>query len=633
MQFNSGIVGVLVVVFALIASVILGVVTNVDSQTVNKDVEEYVADITGGFTAGREKSYSDYNPSNNYNGYTNNTYQNRFAVEFEPSRYVNNYPLTYSENPIVFDVMDTTASNVSWGGSSTTLWYEIFGYRSVDTKANYESGTVVKCVKFSDFLPDVMPSNTDHLKYIEFSISTAKDSNGHATNTASILTGPNRMIYDESYAWIITSRIFGNTISADYSKAPYSNGENSPYYLLPRGSSNTEMIKIRYDVANDALAFYMSNGDTITTSPAADVYVTGTHTIHDYYDGDITTTSNINVSYSYEDSTQYIDTRYGVGVRNGEEVEWYNKQQNGVVSIAFSVWDELTNTFTDTGSYLNTGVIQYYDSADSVTFSVSRSGGRTYIAINGNTPVDIGTWKQIQMDIDTIDGKIIAYPISTWDNFNNYTLTGTSVEIGEITKGNLERIVWTANDSFRFEVINTIVFFNSYGVVLIDPYITITDLWPGYTRFMVSFTKVATVGSQITIGSTTYPITDNHISVNGTSINVTDMEVYFEKDGNDWDLTFESEKNVAKTVENSTYIGMTGTWYFNAGFYNVVTKQVVERVWNPVYDWFAGNLFFWMAGFTLVGGIISWKLGYADPLSILILIASEVILIIIGGAI
>ena len=78
---------------------------------------------------------------------------------------------------------------------------------------------------------------------------------------------------------------------------------------------------------------------------------------------------------------------------------------------------------------------------------------------------------------------------------------------------------------------------------------------------------------------------------------------------------------------------MTGTWYFSAGFYNVVTKQVVERVWNPIYDWFAGNLFFWMAGFTLVGGIVSWKLGYADPLSILILIASEVILIIIGGAI
>lgn len=641
MEFNRGVAGVLVVVLSMIAAVALGVVTNIDTTTVQKDVDEYVADITGGFTAQKEQSYIDYTPASNYNGYTNNTYSNRFAVDFEPSNYTNNYPLTYTENPITFDIMNATASNIAWGGSSSTLEYDIYSIQSRTPQADYN--TDFKFIKFTDLLPDIMPDNTTNLKYIEISISTAKDSVGNPTNTASITTGPNRLVFDESYGWLITPRLFGYTSEYIYEKAPYSNGTNSPFSQLILDSPSTEMCRIRYNVAEQSIAYYLGNEELITTSPAADAYVTGTHTIHDYYDGDFTTTSDIYVSYSYEDNTKYIDTRYGVSVRNSENVDWSNKQKNGVTSIAFSVWDDLTNTFTDTGSYSTTGTISCYNSATTDTFTVSRSSGKTYVSLNGGANVEIGTWNQIQLDIDTIHGKLTAYPILTWANFNDYALMGTSIEIGDLSKGDLEKISWTANDSFRFEVVNTRVFFNSYGVVLVDPYITISNLWPNYERFLVTFSKVASVGDSVTIGNVTYKIINNELNTvtieddvpiyTPTGIYATDLSIRYVKSDSGWDVTLYSDKNELTLNVPSTYIGMTGAWYFNSGFYQTVTKDVTERSWNPgEYDWFKGHMFFWMAGFVLLLGLGAYKLGYLDGISIIILIASEFILIIIGGA-
>ena len=166
---------------------------------------------------------------------------------------------------------------------------------------------------------------------------------------------------------------------------------------------------------------------------------------------------------------------------------------------------------------------------------------------------------------------------------------------------------------------------------MIDPHITVSDLWPSYSRFMVALEKVATIGTSITLGNSTFPITDGTISVNGETLAVADLQLFYEKDGTNWDITLSTDRSQTEITEPNTNISMEGTWYFNAGFYDIVTKQVKENVWNPIYDWYAGNLFFWMAGFVLIGGIISWKTGYADPMSILILIVSEVILITIGG--
>lgn len=643
MEFDKGMAGVLVVVLSLIASVGLGVITNIDTTTVQKDVDEYVADITGGFTAGKEQSYTDYNTSRNYNGYSN-TITNRFAVNFTPSSYVNNYPLTYSEDPTEFSVMSTTATNIPWGSTEYTNGaVNLFGTAvSSYTQGQYNTGNTVKIVKFGDMLPDIMPENTDSLKYIEITLYTNKTQpyySTHPTNTVAIVS-PLYAREVSAYGWWVLPSSFGT------SPFIFSNYDGSPYSQATVGGDDVLVAKVRYSVEDNAVAWFRDADMTqlITTAPASDTYVIALADVKDVDapSGFIDTTSDIIVSYSYENNTQYIDTRYGVGVRNSETVTWSNNQQNGVTSIAFSVWDSATETFNDTGSYSDTGEISYYGTNLTDTFTISRVSGYTYISLNGRANINLGTWDQVQLDIDSITGQLIAYPIDTWNNFNNYSIMNVPTVIGPITKANLEGISWTANNSFRFQVTNTQVFFNSYGVVMIDPSITISDLWPNYTRFAVTIGKVASVGTEIKIGDIRFKIMDNllyRISVTEgneeytpTGLDITDLTIHYVKNDNTWDVNMSSGTNSLDISVPNTYIGMTGTWYFIAGFYNTITKDVTERTWNPsTYNWFESHMFFWMAGFVLLLGLGAYKLGYLDGISILIIIASEFILIIIGG--
>lgn len=665
MQFNSGIVGVLVVVFALIASVILGVVTNVDSQTVNKDVEEYVADITGGFTADKEQSYTDYNPSGNYNGYTNNTYSNRFAVNFEQSGFVNNYPLSFRTDQTTSsrftkpsDFQSTTTSyegpyagatgligdsyEFSESGPAGTLFYENYLLSASAAFSNHSgisfnlSDVFTECVADGTTLLGATPTTVEIDITNTISRTDANYLHVHSPATPSIPT----YNFKNNILILPNDPITASGLPTYYSKDK----------LQTLGADSRYDTIIYYSPSDNAFTLQIGGVPVLTGNPNNYRLIYGTPylgkityveyhqntpptEIHSEYTPMTHDSPTLSIKYSTDTITGYIDTRYGIGIRDSESVDWTNKQQNGITSIVFSVWNDSDKTFTEFGNYSNTGIISYYGTTATDTFTISRNSGRTSVSLNGGIAVDLGIWNQIQLDFNNINGTLTAYPISTWDNFNNYTIMDTAVYIGELTKSNLDSIRWSANNSFRLEIENTRVFFNSYGVVMIDPHITITDLWTNYNKFMVALDNVATIGNSITIGTSTYPITNNTITVNDESLDVTKLQMYYSKDDDLWNIKLVSDGIDTEITESSTYLYLSGTWYFNAGFYKITTKQVTENVWNPVYDWFAGNLFFWMAGFTLVGGIISWKLGYADPLSILILIASEVILIIIGGAI
>ena len=68
-HFDKGAFGVVCVVLSLFASVLFGVVTNVSSETVERDRPDYVTDISGLYQSTNERSYVDYDPAANFNGY------------------------------------------------------------------------------------------------------------------------------------------------------------------------------------------------------------------------------------------------------------------------------------------------------------------------------------------------------------------------------------------------------------------------------------------------------------------------------------------------------------------------------------------------------------------------------------
>ena len=670
MEFNKGMAGVLVVVLSLIASVGLGVITNIDTTTVQKDVDEYVADITGGLTYDKEKSYIDYNPSRNYNGYSNSTVEDSFPVQFTEASTVNNYPITFTNNPIEFDIMDSTATNLAYGyGTDLTYdpynycYYQIFGMNTRIVGSEYIAGTTIKAIKFTDLLTDITPVDTTNLLSINITVYTTKEGTEedyYPGNMAAIVSGD---VFKKSgnYSWFLAPTNFGT------SPYVYSYTAGTPFYDLPIGES-VDLLNITYNLSTNLCTYYRaSDNSTIQVSNPNDMYVFASNTVG--IDTTHATASKIKVAYSYSGNTEYIDTRYGINIMDRtltpEQVTWANNQENGVTDVTFSIWNENKKEFTDHVwdsvneeylptyiNYSNTAVLHYTNTNLTDTFTISRTNGFTSISLNGNTAIPIGTWSQVQLKIDNINGTLTAYPIQTWDNFNNYSLMGTSIEIGELNIGNLGDILWTMNnpdplndpkESFRLQVVNTQVFFNSYGVVMINPSITIENLWPNYTNFTIDIDKVATVGNSITFGSTTYVIIsnilntvtvdDNNTIYTPTGIDVTDMDLHYTKSGDQWNLTITSGKNILNLTVPNTYIAMTGAWYFTMGFYQTITKNVTERTWDPAtYNWFESHMFFWMAGFVLLLGIGAYKLGYLDGISILIIIASEFILIIIGGA-
>lgn len=678
-------VGVLIVILSLMASAGLGVITNIETETVTKNVDEYVADITGAFESDREQSYADYNPSSNYNGYTNNTVSNTFAVDFNESVYTNNYPISYSgisgdsstyTSILSFNDITTTSSQTDFCGPGYTRYDREYWDRDPDNAQNvrwreYSSvegprytGDSIKQVNLYSIFTKCIEDGTTVLgtapSTIEITIPyTVRQMSTTFNWTYHPISGFASIYYLDNNIVLLPS----STELGTYLPSPYSWD-----YLNQMGPLATYSMVLKYvPLGNTQHLFTAYIGDTPVYTGSSDNYTMfyapefsvkktnsvevlgGQEGISPHYevtttpiDYGIDTTLPLSVHYSADTLTKHIDTRYGIGIRNGESVTWSNGQQNGVTTLTYSVWNGATNTFEDTGSYYDTATLRYYNTDETDTFTISRSAGKMYVSLNAASPVEIGTWNQAQIVLNNLNGTLTVYPISSWDNFNDYSLFGTSIVVGNLKQYNLSSIDWTANNSFRLQVTNTQIFFNNYGVVMIDPHITVSDLWPNYDQFMLDMSKVATVGTTITIGNVTYPIVSNMLYTTiteggetrpiSTGIDVTDMQLHYTKADEGWNVNITSGKNELSLNVPTTYIGMVGTWYFSMGFYQTVSKEVQERTWDPTtYDWYASHLFFWMAGILLLFSILAYKMGYLDGLSILILIVTEVILIIIGG--
>lgn len=680
MQFNRGMVGVLIVVLSLIASAGLGVITNIETKTVTKEVNEYVADITGAFESEKQQSYTSYNPSSNYNGYTNETIFTDYPVEYTPSSYTNNYPISYESSRIseTYTTPESFGTPTAWDaniqsmqypgstgnkestvevpGTSTTARYIIQGPRASGIHTTHPewapyytplSTVIQECRTEGSTLLGVMPDKIT----ISIPAIVMRQTIDYLPleNHPELTPSGISVYYLSSNVFFVATDTF---LDSSYSgRAIWSITDlytTSSVESLGEGESYT--INLVYDTSTDK-ADVLVNGNPILAgiSPAGYTMAYGIPTYSrlslysdyslDRNDGPLLftdfTQNTLRVKYVLESHVDYIDTRYGIGIRDEQNVTWANKQQNGTTKIAFSVWNgsDTENPFSDTGlNYSNTATLRYRGTNTTDNIIVSRSSGTTYVTLNGGESVPIGTWNQIELTIDNINGTLTVAPIEVWDNFNNYALAGTTINIGTLNKNNLTSINWTANNTFRLQVSDTTVFFNNYGVVMIDPHITISNLWPTYTNYMVNISKVATIGDSITLGNDTFPIENGVFTVDDKQFDITNLNIYYTKDGDSWDVHLESGKSSATLEDISTYIGMNGMWYFVAGFYNIVSKDVQERSWDPTtYDWYASHLFFWMAGILLLFSILAYKMGYLDGLSILILIVTEVILIIIGG--
>lgn len=383
-------------------------------------------------------------------------------------------------------------------------------------------------------------------------------------------------------------------------------------------------------------------------------------------------TNAMNVIYTSPITSAYLDARFGVNVRNGEVVSWQNGYSNEILEYValLGTKDSSGNVFPDLGkNYNTTWEFTYGPSAPSETAIASRSsiqmihqanGPTTFYFDNygsGGASYEFGSsWAGFVINVNGVTGKISIRPITSanWTSFlvntpdpaismtytlrNKGEITGMLISVpGDMTGGSY------IYEPVRFQVNNTSVFLNTYGVIKVDAVLDILKYYPLNEKFMVSIHDTAAVGSSITIAGQTYEIEDNRIRVPVSStaghyvtLDVTEMEIKFYKQNNGlYDMNISSAKtktDVDLTNVSDTTIGLEGAWYFESDYYVIELKDVQEYQWdvNNLAYGYSGIVLFMMI-FLGILGILFWKFlpDMVGAIDIAIIIGAEIILFII----
>ena len=681
MEFDKGMASVLIIVMSLIASIGIGVVTNIEDQEIEKESAEYLADITGAFKTNKEQSYLEYNPASNYNGYTNLTTQVGFPVDLTTTEIVNNYPINYTGAITTISDVDPTELDLDndfkneYTGSDnyrfqtrtvaggTSKYHYDYPHAYLSSGEYQNRNTDFRLIRLDRVLDKYVHDADPGVSEITLAYSQTLRQITIPIWGSELPPEVNSYYFDNNIFIIPSSRVYHYTqylMASPLLEVDLPADVNTTYnwlctcYITDTGYSVTLTVNNSTNYTGNADSLYLCASNDLTIDVKA--YSSSGLTPPEIVTDGFTSKCDMDVTLKFETIKRYMDTRYGVGIRNAETVEWSNNENNGLIDLVF-------NSPSPTGTYSTTAVLNYSES-NTDTLTVTRGSGMMSVTLNGRS-TNIGTWESILIRIDSVHKEVTVIPISDFANFNTYSLSDIPTVLekpdptsstGKTNKvlngqGDIIKITWTADNSLKLQVDRTMVFLNSYGVIMIDPEITVSNLWPIYDKFMVHFHDVATIGSRITLGNTTYDVEDYIIKIPQTKvdpetnevihydalIDVTDMKLTYtrnvsEDDQVSWTLKIESSKDSATVTTPSTFMKYWGTWYFQTGFYEIVNKISHERTWNPVgIGEDITQVLFFMLVALLIGTIIMHKLGHLGGLDILILIGAGVILIVLIG--
>lgn len=407
-----------------------------------------------------------------------------------------------------------------------------------------------------------------------------------------------------------------------------------------------------YNKATELATFY-KNGQQIWSATASQVQV-----IYKYWiltpsgiDGIPTYTAITNQSVTMTGTARlhpaygYANPEFGVTLKTNGMTTWKNGYENDVINILWYSTDSThQNDLTIT--------------ADTSTITVTR-------ATNGQVTVDImradnttetrnmGTWDKGQITIDVTNHTVSFTPItgSERPNFtdapvelNPTTYTWTDWYIGNPIE---QLTISTTGYSLNFGVTGTSVFLDTYGVVMFDPTLDITDYFPELTEWRLNFFSFALVGDSVTINNVVYPINkaDNTITVVDTdnhSLTGTLNNVYLTKEnthGSSDPHYFFTFANTNKTVDlgavETDTVSFQGMWYFTTGLYELGEGTAKIWSWVPSINIDLNLIALFYIGMMAAALVIGKGILHADigGLDWVILISTSFIALIVAGGV
>lgn len=333
----------------------------------------------------------------------------------------------------------------------------------------------------------------------------------------------------------------------------------------------------------------------------------------------------------------YANPSKGV-VLNTPFTTWNNGYKNNQINITLTKQNGANNDMTITAGNasirLDRNVL-----TDQMTATVTKHDGTVETR-------DLGKWHNAQITINASAGTVAFTPIpgTGMPNFTN------PVELNENTitwdnwynGGDIESLTFsTSGKSFRWSVTSTSVFLDTYGIVMTNPSVNVTDYFPEMENWRLNFFSFALLGDSMTVNDITFPVdqTTGRITVvdkDGKTTTADLNNVYVTKENGHTYFNFANESksiDLGETVNNR--VSFTGLWYFTTGLFEVT--QGTEKY----YDWqidgqlhatlpqmclmFIGIL---IVGLIICKAILRFEIGLIDWV---ILISATVISLIVAG--
>lgn len=605
MGFRNGMLGACIVTVALLCTVLAGFMMDVEET--DRQVLDYrqITDVTGQFNSSQSPYFLDYTPSENYTGYTYDTF------DFVVSGNANPYRVETARGTTTTQTVDLTTLSNTQTGSHLYMAQKMWKPTYISVKALLEE-LGYNYHDYDKIRIDLYDGSTTWRPYL---------SNTYVHMAENwVQTGPGTPKYNEdtytSSDYLHTSEYSGygtatNTVRGNqithYTKdgygnfmfnvnQPFENMDTSTYALwletLRDGtvvcyeSMNGETsvkYSIDYSQAMIDWSDYVSDWPHNTIiSPygsAYKYYLYGGTVAAENYLQEWQPTHNIKLTLTENSVYAYMNVSEGVGLKEGvDSTTWMNTHTNGDINILFKLND-----------------LNGYD------FNVSCAGASVNVRTNGTTLFinnrDMGAWTTFLLSFNAQKGIIGFQPVSAFSNFQVYTAGAvTNITNASMTADSTDSFTVTRTNGSptpRWSVTSTTVWLNTYNVVMIDPSINLRSYFPASEQpiLRLNFNSFSVIGDSITINNVTYPVTDGAITVSTETayetIPIRGLNITW--DSTDNTIALDNGKmsiDLGESVSDTVSLG--GVWYFIANAYEgyLTTEKAVE--------WDAGH---WVATF------------------------------------
>lgn len=588
MGFRNGMLGACIVVVSLLVTVLAGFMMDVEET--DRQVLDYrqITDVTGQFESSQSPYFLDYTPSENYTGYTYNTFDFVVSGNANPYRVVTNQGTTTTETVDLTSLSNTQTGNHLY--MAKKMW-----------KPTY--------ISVKDFLEEKGVNYHDYDRIRIDLYDPSSTWRPYLSNTYThiaenwVQTGPGAPLYNDGVydaTWHLHTSasvsegqldtVRGNEIT-HYTQT----GFGDFIFNVSIEDMDTSTYALWLEVLPDStvVCYESKNGETsvkysIDYSQAmidwSDILTDpiGTDVMNEYgsafryylYGGTISAanylqqwqpTHNVKLTLTANSTYAYMNVSEGVGLKEGvNTTTWMNTHTNGDINILFRLND-----------------LNGYD------FNVSCAGASVDVRTNGTTLFinnrDMGAWTTFILSFNAQKGIIGFQPVNSFSNFQVYTagaqtnitstsMTATSTDSFTVTRTN-------GTPTPRWSVTSTTVWLNTYNIVMIDPSINLRSYFPASEQpiLRLNFNSFSVIGDSITINNVNYPVVDGNITVDEEVIPIRGLNITWDSTNNtialnNGKITIDLGESVSDTVS------LYGPWYFVSNAYEgyLTTEKAVE---------------------------------------------------------